>query len=320
MSLLLDSLHALTKNYDMCVIGSSSVGKSTLILHYVYHHFDESLYDLDAVYTKRIITPDTNGKFREITIFESDFHIDMYTLTRERHVLNANTIVLVYAIDDYQSFTALEDYYERINQLRPLIPISVIASKLDLDTNREVSYYEGAEFAKRIGAVSFNECTRANVMGVNQAFESIANVAVKIQLDKDNTVPTVDNEIQQKENDQDSNITTTPTSTTTQSQTSNYLPQRSLQELIPVNNFTQYDNNPHQVNLNKNQFDVEQNTPLSTLTRESAMLTSNLNGSTPIAQTPSTSSRQRKTRLKQSSGPLAKSSQIHAENKCCIIT
>ena len=88
-------------------------------------------------------------------------------------------------------------------------------------------------------------------MGVNQAFESIANVAVKIQLDKDNTVPTVDNEIQQKENDQDSNITTTPTSTATQSQTSNYLPQRSLQELIPVNNFTQYDNNPHQVNLNK---------------------------------------------------------------------
>lgn len=226
----------------------------------------------------------------------------------------------MYAIDDYQSFTALEDYYERINQLRPLIPISVIASKLDLDTNREVSYYEGAEFAKRIGAVSFNECTRANVMGVNQAFESIANVAVKIQLDKDNTVPTVDNEIQQKENDQDSNITTTPTSTTTQSQTSNYLPQRSLQELIPVNNFTQYDNNPHQVNLNKNQFDVEQNTPLSTLTRESTMLTSDLNGSTPIAQTPSTSSRQRKTRLKQSSGPLAKSSQIHAENKCCIIT
>ena len=64
----------------------------------------------------------------------------------------------------------------------------MIASKLDLDTNREVSYYEGAEFAKRIGAVSFNECTRENVMGVNQAFESIANVAVKIQLDKDNTV------------------------------------------------------------------------------------------------------------------------------------
>ena len=119
-------------------------------------------------------------------------------------------------------------------------------------------------------------------------------MAVKIQLDKDNTVPTVDNEIQQKENDQDSNITTTPTSTTTQSQTSNYLPQRSLQELIPVNNFTQYDNNPHQVNLNKNQSDVEQNTPLSTLTRESTMLTSDLNGSTPIAQTPSTSSRQRK--------------------------
>ena len=75
-------------------------------------------------------------------------------------------------------------------------------------------------------------------MGVNQAFESIANVAVKIQLDKDNTVPTVDNEIQQKENDQDSNITTTPTSTTTQSQLQTTCHSGHYKELIPVNNFT----------------------------------------------------------------------------------
>lgn len=315
MSLLLDSLHALTKNYDVCVIGSAHVGKSTLILHYIYHHFDESLYDLDAVYTKRIITPETNGKFREITIFESDFHIDMYTITRERHVLNANTIVLVYAIDDYQSFTALEDYYERINQLRPLIPISVIASKLDLDTtNREVSYYEGAEFAKRIGAVSFNECTRENVMGVNQAFESIANVAVKIQLSKDNP----NDKIELKGgNDQNSNITTTPA--TTQSQSSNHL-QRSLQELIVISNLTQHDNFSHRVNLNKKQSDIEENTPLATLTRQSTTLTSDLNSFTHIPQKPSTSFRQRKARLNQSSGPSTKPNQTHAEKKCCIIS
>ncbi|KAK6874075.1 Ras-related protein Rap-1b [Candida tropicalis] len=161
MVLFRDGIQALTKRYDMCLVGSDGVGKSTLIVHYIYDRFIPDIEDLDALYTKRVVTPDTGGSFQEISIFESDYNKDLYSESREMHILNANTLILVYSIANLKSFIDLEDYYSGIIQLRgphDIPPICLIGTKFDLESSsREVSYYDGADFAKKINAVAFHE-------------------------------------------------------------------------------------------------------------------------------------------------------------------
>lgn len=187
MVLVRDGIQTLTKPYDICLLGSDGVGKSTLIVHYVYDSFIPDIQDVDALYTKRVITPDTSGNYQEITIFETDYHNDLYSDSRKRQIFNANTLILVYSIDNLRSFLDLEDYYSNIVQLRGpynIPPICLIGTKFDLESiNREVSYSEATIFAKKINAVSFHECSAKEAFAVKDSFEIIANLAVKIRLD-----------------------------------------------------------------------------------------------------------------------------------------
>lgn len=190
MVLVRDGIQTLTTTYDMCLLGSDGVGKSTLIVQYVYDSFIPDIQDVDVLYTKRVITPDTLGNYQEITIFETDYHKDLYSDSRKRQIFNANTLVLVYSIDNLRSFLDLEDYYSNIVQLRGpcnIPPICLIGTKFDLESvNREVSYSEAAAFAKKINAVSFHECSAKEAFAVKDAFQRIANLAVKIRLDNYN--------------------------------------------------------------------------------------------------------------------------------------
>lgn len=189
MVLFRDGIQALTKRYDMCLVGSDGVGKSTLIVHYIYDRFIPDIEDLDALYTKRVVTPDTGGSFQEISIFESDYNKDLYSESREMHILNANTLILVYSIANLKSFIDLEDYYSGIIQLRgphDIPPICLIGTKFDLESSsREVSYYDGADFAKKINAVAFHECSSKESFAIKDSFEKITDLAVKIRLDLD---------------------------------------------------------------------------------------------------------------------------------------
>ncbi|RCK58119.1 GTP-binding protein Di-Ras2 [Candida viswanathii] len=190
MVLFRDGIQALTKSYDICVVGSDGVGKSTLIVHYVYDKYVPDLEDIDALYTKRVSIRDVRDSSQEISIFESDYNKDMYSDGQERHILNANTLVLVYSIASLRSFIELEDYYSGIVQLRgpyDIPPIALIGTKFDLESDsREVQYHEAFDFAKKINAVAFHECSAKESFGIKDAFEKIGDLAAKIRLDIEN--------------------------------------------------------------------------------------------------------------------------------------
>ncbi|RCK64507.1 GTP-binding protein Di-Ras2 [Candida viswanathii] len=190
MVLFRDGLQALTKSYDICLVGSDGVGKSTLIVHYVYDKYVPDLEDIDALYTKRVSTRDVRDNSQEISIFESDYNKDMYSDGQERHILNANTLVLVYSIASLRSFIELEDYYSGIVQLRgpyDIPPIALIGTKFDLESDsREVQYHEAFDFAKKINAVAFHECSAKESFAIKDAFEKIGDLAANIRLEIEN--------------------------------------------------------------------------------------------------------------------------------------
>jgi len=65
----------------------------------------------------------------------------------------AEGFLLLFAINDKESFKALEDKYKRIEKNnKEKAPIIVVGNKCDLEDKREISKEQGMEFATKIGA------------------------------------------------------------------------------------------------------------------------------------------------------------------------
>ncbi|CAK9439417.1 uncharacterized protein LODBEIA_P35480 [Lodderomyces beijingensis] len=181
-------LQVLTSKYEICVIGAENTGKSTLIYTYVHstpppppqssHHRQ---IENENLYQKHIYNPQTHA-VHSFSIFDSNFGRDEMFTARERlPVMNAHCIMLVYAIDDYDSFAVMEDLHAGVMSVRrdqagEEPACVVVATKSDLDASaRCVSECEGRELAARLGAMSFHECSARDggAASVSGAFEEL---------------------------------------------------------------------------------------------------------------------------------------------------
>ena len=65
----------------------------------------------------------------------------------------ANGFLLLYAINDNESFSALKNKIERIKKNnKENLPIILVGNKCDLEDKREISKEKAVEYAKTIGA------------------------------------------------------------------------------------------------------------------------------------------------------------------------
>ncbi|KAG2735347.1 hypothetical protein G9P44_001561 [Scheffersomyces stipitis] len=183
MSQWIDSLKVLSNKYDICVLGEENCGKSSLILHYLHNKFIEGLdSSIEDLYTKPV---SLGGIYHEITILDTTSLSDSYSTSRRTQILNTSTILFIYAINNHESFTAIEDTIERIQHIRPqLPPMVIVATKCDLEGQRQVSYEEGQEFAERAGAIAFVECSSLLGIGISEAFQPLVKYVVDRKIEE----------------------------------------------------------------------------------------------------------------------------------------
>ena len=63
------------------------------------------------------------------------------------------------------------------------VPIVLVGNKIDLKDEREVSYEEGDNFAKKFN-LKFFECSAKEGINVNEAFQYLINTVVEIYKDE----------------------------------------------------------------------------------------------------------------------------------------
>lgn len=167
-----DSLLALQKGFDICVVGELDLGKSLLVFRYVQGLYVEGFDPtIEELYTK-IIRSGTSHN--EISILDTTSLQDHYATSRKRQILNTGSLLFVYAINDRESFEVLEDIYHRLRNIRADLPPLVVAGlKLELDEERQVLYEEGQALAAQLGAISFTEASAKNNIGVPAVFEPL---------------------------------------------------------------------------------------------------------------------------------------------------
>ena len=140
-----------TEDFTIVVLGKGTVGKTSLIFQYIKKScptdHDPTVEDS---YTTQIRT--FTGEERQFKILDTAGEDDFQKMIDE-WIKVADGFLLVYAINDKESFEALKSKVNKIKKnKKDKAPVVVVGNKCDLESKREVDKQIAENYAKSIGA------------------------------------------------------------------------------------------------------------------------------------------------------------------------
>ena len=157
------------KIIKLAVIGKSLVGKSALTYRFISDKFPtEHDTTVEDQYKINITVDDIDI---ELEILDTAGQDDYQTML-DTWIEFGNCFLLVYAIDDQDSFTQIKNKYNRICKLKnnEKFSVVIVGNKCDLpDNNRKVTKNEAENFAKNLGITAM-EVSALNRINVKEAF------------------------------------------------------------------------------------------------------------------------------------------------------
>ncbi|CUM67513.1 uncharacterized protein PRCAT00005212001 [Priceomyces carsonii] len=161
----------MAKARKIAVVGSRSVGKSSMTVRFVEDHFVESYYPtIENQFSKTI-----NYKNEEYAIEILDTAgQDEFSIMNEKHLIGIHGYLLVYSVTSRQSFELIEVIRDKILDSigSDDITMVLIGNKCDLNYQRQVELEDGVNLAKKFNCRFLESSVRDNV-NVNKAFESL---------------------------------------------------------------------------------------------------------------------------------------------------
>jgi len=160
----------LLKKRKIAVLGSRSVGKSSLVFQFVDDNFVESYFPtIETTFQKTI---NYNGVEYDCDIIDTAGQ-DEFSILNAKHAIGIHGFVLVYSISSRNSFNMVRIIHEKITNFtgNNNIPCVIVGSKSDLP-RRQVPANEAEEFAKEVGASWVETSAKLNV-NVGKVFDLV---------------------------------------------------------------------------------------------------------------------------------------------------
>ena len=134
------------------LLGESAVGKTSIIRRFYDETFDlKETSTVSMSYVDKVVEID--GKKYKLIIWDTVGQESYRTMT-QLFLNNSKIVILVYSIDDKNSFTNLNFWYELYEkELSNEAILGIIGNKSDLLDDTEVTFQEGSDFAKSKGAI-----------------------------------------------------------------------------------------------------------------------------------------------------------------------
>ena len=164
----------------IAVLGQTMVGKSALTFRFINNKFptehDTTIEDAYSIPAKIDDTQclleilDTAGQ-------------DDYQTMLDTWINSADGFILVYSIDNKESFDTTKVRYERIMKLKSdqKTAIVIAGNKCDLEENRKVSREEAENFCNT-NNISFLETSALKTINVKETFLCVARGLLQIQF------------------------------------------------------------------------------------------------------------------------------------------
>ncbi|KAJ8789735.1 hypothetical protein J1605_021693 [Eschrichtius robustus] len=175
-----------SETHKLVVVGGGGVGKSALTIQFIQSYF-VSDYDptIEDSYTKICMVDgvparlDSEGGRGDVldTAGQEEFGA-----MREQYMRAGHGFLLVFAINDRQSFNEVGKLFTQILRVkdRDDFPIVLVGNKADLETQRQVPRSEASTFSAS-HHVAYFEASAKLRLNVDEAFEQLVRAVRKYQ-------------------------------------------------------------------------------------------------------------------------------------------
>jgi len=140
------------KQRKIAVMGSRSVGKSSLAIQFVQGQFVDS-YDptIENTFSKNL---KYKGQEYDVLVVDTAGQ-DEYSIFPTQYSVDIDGYILVYSIDSEQSFEVVQVIYDKLVDLvgNPNVPLVLVGNKNDLHNDRRVTQDSGRKLAGEMKAV-----------------------------------------------------------------------------------------------------------------------------------------------------------------------
>ena len=153
----------------LIVVGNQGTGKSCILNRFVNETFEENYQ----------ATIGLDFQSKNITIHDQDVRLIIYdTAGQEKfrslipmYIREAQIILLVYDISDKDSFDAMPNWIQEVKEvLNKEVVFALIGNKMDLESQRKISYEEGKKLAEKNNFV-FQEISAKTGKNFENLFE-----------------------------------------------------------------------------------------------------------------------------------------------------
>ncbi|KAL0490517.1 Ras-related protein Rap [Acrasis kona] len=183
-----------SEEIKLVVFGSGGVGKSALIVQLIQGVFVEC-YDptLEDSYRKELTI---DGREVVLDILDTAGQEEFHTL-RDQYIRHAEGYVIVYSINNRNSFDEVETFIKQILTTREVeeeqfpnaaseAAIVIVANKCDLENERLVPVDEAKKLAAKYGGFTFFESSAKSKSNVQETFVAAAKeVVAKVKSRKE---------------------------------------------------------------------------------------------------------------------------------------
>ena len=163
--------------FKFIIIGDAAVGKSCIMLNFIEKAF-RSEHDLTigVEFGSKII--DCNGTKIKLQIWDTAGSESFKSITRA-YYRSAAGCILVYDITKRESFNHVSEWLsEAYLHGNSGLSVTLVGNKSDLESNRAVSFEEGASFAKDNG-IGFLESSALKGENISESFQETAERILK---------------------------------------------------------------------------------------------------------------------------------------------
>uniref|UniRef100_A0A1A9ZV08 small monomeric GTPase n=1 Tax=Glossina pallidipes TaxID=7398 RepID=A0A1A9ZV08_GLOPL len=162
------------REFKVVVLGSGGVGKSALTVQFVSGCFIEKYDPTIEDFYRKEIEVDNSPCVLEIL---DTAGTEQFASMRDLYIKNGHGFIVMYSLTNHQTFqdiSSMKNVITRVKGSQPA-PILLVANKLDLDCQREVSTAEGNALAQ-LWECPFIEASAKDRINVNEVFATITSL------------------------------------------------------------------------------------------------------------------------------------------------